>query len=220
MPLPTAGDRKGAPLPRMIEKSQLIYGLSHAGESRCAVQLARESIAELVAARLAGGEPCVLVVRTGSMAPLLRPGEAIRVAPLAGQLPPHGAVLVVRQGNFLLTHRLVGRAGEQLLLQGDACLHPDRPVAANAVLGVVVARRRGGCWQRLPERGWRCNGVGSWVFGVVGLLLRRAKTLRPPNPKTSLDVRRLSLSKPASTSSAGARPTSLPNKSIITKEQP
>ena len=163
------------------------------------MEIARELLAELVAARLTAGETCVLVVRTGSMAPLLRPGDAIRVAPLAGQSPRQGAVLMVRHGNFLLTHRLVGWPGGDghLLLQGDACLRPDRPVAADAVLGVVVARRRGGRWQRLPDRGWRCNGVGSWGFGVVGLLLRRAKTLRPQNPKTSL-----------------------PNKSIIAKEQP
>ncbi len=159
------------------------------------MQIASELIAELVATRLAGGETCVLVVRTGSMAPLLRPGDTVRVTPLGGEEPQRGAVLVVRQGSFLLTHRLVGWAGEQLLLQGDACLHPDQPVAANAVLGVVVARQRGGRWQRLPNRGWRCNGVLSWGFGVLGLLLRQAKALQPQNPKTSL-----------------------PNKSVITRE--
>ena len=142
-------------------------------------------IAELVAARLAGGATCVLVVRTGSMAPLLRPGDSVRVTPLGGEEPQRGAVLVVHQDSFLLTHRLVGWAGEQLLLQGDACLRPDQPVAANAVLGVVVARRRGGRWQRLPNRGWRYNDVLSWGFGVLGLLLRRTKTLRPSKTKPS-----------------------------------
>ena len=151
------------------------------------MQIASELLAELVAARLTAGETCVLVVRTGSMAPLLRPGDSVRVTPLGGEEPRRGAVLVVRQGNFLLTHRLVGwaGAGEQLLLQGDACLRPDRPVAADAVLGVVVARRRGGRWQRLPNRGWRYNDVLSWGFGVLGLLLRRTKTLRPSKTKPS-----------------------------------
>lgn len=130
-------------------------------------------IGSLVAARLAAGETCVLVVRTGSMAPQLRPGDAVRVAPLPGARPQPGAVLLVRQGDFLVTHRLVGwaAANDELILQGDACPQPDRPTPAAAVLGVVIAQRRGGRWRRLANRRWEL----AWRRGVLGFSLRRAR---------------------------------------------
>ena len=126
-------------------------------------------VGEVVAARLAAGAPCVLQVSTGSMAPFLLPGDAVRVASLGGVEPRRGALLVVRRGGFLVTHRLVGwvgaGAGRRLLLQGDACHRPDQPVAREDVLGVVVARRRAGRWAPV--------GTGSLSWSRSARRLRR-----------------------------------------------
>ena len=98
------------------------------------------------------------------MAPLLLPGDAVRVASLGGVEPRRGALLVVRQGGYLVTHRLVGwvgtGAGRRLLLQGDACHRPDQPVTREDVLGVVVARRRAGRWAPVG------SGSLSWLRAV------------------------------------------------------
>jgi hypothetical protein len=126
-------------------------------------------VERLVAERLAHGATCVLRVRTGSMTPLLRPGDAVRVAAVGEDGLRRGALLVVRQGEHLVTHRLVGWAGEgderHLLLQGDACARPDHPVAPAGVVGVVVARWRAGQWTPVPPAGeapvrWRI--IRAW----------------------------------------------------------
>lgn len=139
-------------------------------------------VAQILAARLAAGGTCVLRVRTGSMAPLLTPGDSVQVAPLSGAPPQLGALLVVRRGDYWVTHRLIGRtgAGQHLLLQGDACARPDRPVASTAVLGIVVARCRGGQWAPLTgsnpknwrqtfavQHGWRTS-LRRWLISLVG----------------------------------------------------
>ena len=135
------------------------------------MQGAGEQIVELVCARLAAGKPCVLVVRTGSMAPFLQPGDAVQVAPIRTWPPERRTVLVVRQGEYLVTHRLVDWVGigtkEQMLLQGDACPRPDHPAAPSAVLGTVVARRRGGKWMTLRTQRWGGNCGLAWWFGVL-----------------------------------------------------
>lgn len=142
------------------------------------MQLAGTMLAEMVTARLAAGQTCVLRVRTGSMAPLLRPGDAVQVASLGDKEPCRGALLVVRQGGYLVTHRLVGWTGagdsRRLLLRGDACHQPDQPVAPAQLVGVVVARRRQGRWA--PVTGWgviwplEVSGLWVWLYSV---LLRR-----------------------------------------------
>lgn len=139
-------------------------------------------VAQILAARLAAGGTCVLRVRTGSMAPLLAPGDSVQVAPLSGAPPQLGALLVVRRGDYWVTHRLIGRmgAGQQLLLKGDACPLPDVPVASTAVLGIVVARCRGGQWAPLTgsnsknrlrtlalRYGWRAR-LRRWLISLVG----------------------------------------------------
>jgi hypothetical protein len=143
-----------------------------------AVQPAETLLTEMVTARLAAGQTCVLRVRTGSMTPLLQPGDAVRVASLGGVEPHRGALLVVRQGGHLVTHRLVGwvgaGAGRRLLLQGDACHRPDQPVAPTQLVGVVVARRRQGRWAPVTRWGvlWPLEMSGLWVW-LYSVLLRR-----------------------------------------------
>jgi hypothetical protein len=66
-----------------------------------------------------------------------------------------GALVVFEANGVLIAHRLVDRAGERWVTQGDGCLAPDRPLAADQLLGIVTAAyhedRR--CW---PGRAERC----------------------------------------------------------------
>lgn len=65
-----------------------------------------------------------------------------------------GALVVFQANGILVAHRLVGRAGERWVTQGDGCLAPDRPLAVDQLLGVVTTAyqesRR--CWPGPAER--------------------------------------------------------------------
>ena len=80
-----------------------------------------------------------LTVRGGSMEPGLAGGARVRVRRSRRPLP--GDVVVVRSGERLLVHRLLGAAPRKgawrLLTRGDAAPRPDPWVDAGDVIGVV-----------------------------------------------------------------------------------
>jgi hypothetical protein len=77
------------------------------------------------------------------MWPSLREGD-LAVCQRAPRVLETGNVLVVRNGGRFIVHRLVGFAGEKLVLRGDTCELDDPPVPRSAILGVVCAVRRNG----------------------------------------------------------------------------
>ena len=93
----------------------------------------------------AAGAQHWIAVEGRSMWPLLRPGDAVLVQH-GGPAPRPGDVLVVRQANSLLVHRLLAVTtanGEpQYWTQGDAQPQPDAAHARGALVGRVTARRR------------------------------------------------------------------------------
>ncbi len=60
---------------------------------------------------------------------------------VAGTIP--GEVVVARRGDRLVTHRLVELREGMAITKGDACSSVDPPVPIGALLGRVVAARRG-----------------------------------------------------------------------------
>lgn len=72
-----------------------------------------------------------------SMAPLLRPGDVIIVR-LGGLQPRLGDVVVRRQDDALVVHRVVKVTGEHILTKGDATLSLDPPATPDDVLGIVT----------------------------------------------------------------------------------
>lgn len=81
------------------------------------------------------------VVLTGSMLPMMRPGDVVAYQPVPASRLETGQVIVfhdpTRPGQ-LLSHRLVRRLPDgQLITKGDANPHEDStPVSPSAVLGV------------------------------------------------------------------------------------
>jgi signal peptidase I len=83
-----------------------------------------------------------MIVRGTSMEPTLSPGAVIEVDFSRSSLQP-GDLLVFRQAEFIVVHRLVhARRGGMLRTQGDGCPDPDPPVARESVLGRVTAFER------------------------------------------------------------------------------
>lgn len=87
-----------------------------------------------------------------SMLPALLPGDEALFAPFEGA-PQRGDVLLYRAGDRLVAHRLHALEANGLLrLRGDLLASDDPPVPAGAILGRLVAVRRGG--RELPtDRG-------------------------------------------------------------------
>lgn len=158
--------------------------------------------------RVVGWEP--RVVLTGSMEPVLRPGDVVLVAPVTvspKELPP-GRVLLVDDperpaGTYL--HRLVRYDEAGLLVtRGDANASEDNPaVAPGRVLGQV---RLAVPLVGLPSVWLRSGEVlplvaltaGTWGAVVVG-----ASALRRPGPRRRALVPRVTLRGDARPAAAG-----------------
>lgn len=78
----------------------------------------------------------LLSIQTGSMAPLIQPGDAILVKPVDPNGLRPGDVISFRIGDgTTVTHRIVGFEQGRILTQGDNNRTVDAPVEATAVVG-------------------------------------------------------------------------------------
>jgi hypothetical protein len=111
-----------------------------------AEQLEWQIVEDLVAERVATGAAVAMVVGTGSMAPLLRPGDRIQVSKPTATTLVTGAIIVVHGGPRPIVHRLVrrewGNSTACIITKGDAsgCCDPAKPL--DQVIGVVTAVER------------------------------------------------------------------------------
>lgn len=107
-----------------------------------------------------------------SMLPLLRAGDEILVDHRATCLHPGQIIAFVRHGR-LIAHRLLRIEGPILLTKGDNCPAYDPPVSTAAVMGRVIAVRRGQRLRRLDTPLWRLGGAGLAVMGRLWAALYR-----------------------------------------------
>jgi hypothetical protein len=137
----------------------------------------------LLADLLRAGQSVRLEVTGHSMAPFLRPGDVLTIAPCRGASPSQGEVVAFApREDRLLVHRLVARREDGLLLRGDAAPQADPLVARADVLGVVTRAER--CGQRVrvglgPER-----RAVAWLsrIGLLRLLGRLRAGRRAGEP--------------------------------------
>ncbi len=95
-------------------------------------------------------------VRGESMHPTLRPGQLLAVE-FAPERLARGDMLIFRQGDLLLVHRLLGPARSiegrpRLRTRGDGALSLDPPVDLDRVIGRVVALVDGENWRTTRDR--------------------------------------------------------------------
>lgn len=114
---------------------------------------AAETLASFLRQALAAMGRVRLHLQGHSMTPTLPPDCEIEVMPLTGPAPLGALVVFVADGR-LMAHRLVRRADDRWVTQGDGCSLPDAPLAADQIIGVVAAAYRGGrrCWPGPGER--------------------------------------------------------------------
>ncbi len=123
----------------------------------------------------------------GSMLPTIRGGDIIVVRPVGASDVTIGDVVVFRQADTLVAHRLVRKHGTNgtmvLVTRGDFAPRSDEPLPADKVLGKVVALERGGrTWDltsRLPRTiAWLCVCVLPALPWFLPLLQTLRSTVR------------------------------------------
>jgi signal peptidase len=112
------------------------------------------------------------VVLTGSMQPMLRPGDVVLYQPMpAGRMQP-GQIMLVHDPahpGHLLSHRFVRRLADgQMITRGDANGHDDStPVPDSSVIGLArIDIPRVG----LPVIWWSQGHRGRTVVTAIGLI--------------------------------------------------
>jgi signal peptidase I len=113
-----------------------------------------------------------------SMLPSVWPGETLVVERVDHDQVRIGDVVVVGRDGKLCAHRVVGRAGEsenpQWITQGDALPFPDRPVAAEELLGRVAYLIRSGKLIAVPAK---LGAVDKLIASLVRRSLPAARAL-------------------------------------------
>ncbi|HVY40281.1 MAG TPA: hypothetical protein VHM31_20215 [Polyangia bacterium] len=107
---------------------------------------------ELVADLLDSGLQVRFRAAGRSMAPAVRDGDVLTVAPVAPELVAVGDVILCDTWRGPIAHRVVAMAGagpaRRFVLRGDCSLENDRPVEPARVRGRLVAVERDGCVDR------------------------------------------------------------------------
>jgi signal peptidase I len=120
--------------------------------------------AELGNASLEEAGELRLKVVSPSMAPLFRPGDYVIVCKVPPLAVRRGDVLVIRQGDGFITHRLIMVDQKGWHTKGDRCRLADPPVSAQAIVGLVVGYENEGVRRGLQTRRWAIvNRLLGWL---------------------------------------------------------
>jgi len=99
---------------------------------------------EIIEEVLMQGKTARFVATGNSIAPFIRNGEPVDLAPFVGR-PKFGQIVLTRSTHGrLLLHRIVKLQGKDVFTQGDACGSVDLPVHRSAIIGTVVNLPEGG----------------------------------------------------------------------------
>lgn len=120
-------------------------------------------VGELLRQSMCQGQYPLVTVVSDSMAPMIRRGERISIAPTSLEQLAPGDIVVVSSATKLVTHRFWGLVRQdgrcQLLTKGDRSRHFDLPSTSEDLIGRVTAR-------------WRDDRLLPLTFGL-GLWLNR-----------------------------------------------
>lgn len=112
----------------------------------------------------------LLPIEGDSMLPTLRHGDrvAVEFGPVAAE---RGALLLYRQADYLVVHRLLGPADHadgspRLRTRGDGRNELDPPLERERVRGRVFALESGGAWWDLESGGARAWALALALHGL------------------------------------------------------
>jgi hypothetical protein len=145
--------------------------------------------AEAFADLLSGNrkEPVWLPVLSGSMGPLLIPGDEVLILPCSWKCCGTGDIIIFRQGLSLFVHRMIfrGRFFQKVLIfqKGDA-MERGGFIPPDSIVGRCARRRRGGKELLLDDkktnmklvRKIRKKLIKQTGKGIIKWLLKKATT--------------------------------------------
>ncbi len=134
------------------------------------------ALLQLMLAVLGRGVPFRFRARGWSMAPFIRDGDVITIAPFQEKNPSLGDIVAFTRPteSRLVVHRIVNRRGSAFYIQGDSAPdHPDGVIPAEKLLGKVTCIERNGC------RVW----LGLGPEKILIAWLSRTKILNPLRQK-------------------------------------
>lgn len=101
-------------------------------------------------------------VATGSMSGTIEIGDVVIVQ--ITKDVNQGEIIVYKEGDNFITHRLVEKDGNHLVAKGDANNSEDKPITEEQILGRVI--------YRIPKLGvWRKIFLSPEIIGLILLLL-------------------------------------------------
>lgn len=101
-------------------------------------------------------------VATGSMYPTIEIGDVV-IVHITKDVKEKD-IIVYKEGNNIITHRLIKEKGNELIAKGDANNSEDKPIKENMVLGKVI--------KILPKVGiWRKVFISPEVVGLILIII-------------------------------------------------
>ena len=129
---------------------------------------------DIIMAVLESGNSVELNATGYSMFPTLRPGDKVIVKPFPeGEIPKPGSVVVYRDNNSLVIHRMVeiqNNNGEYIFItRGDSRMGNDLPLGRQKLIGQAVTYKRGEKVQQVknivPGRiNYKFNWFALWFY--------------------------------------------------------
>jgi hypothetical protein len=116
---------------------------------------------ELLAELLRRGKAVEVRARGGSMHPIIRDGDRVRIEPVRADELRAGDIIAYRRGGRLFVHRYLGRWANSgaMRTRGDSHSRVEPPLDPSEVLGRVTAVGRYGKQLRLSHASWRTLGL-------------------------------------------------------------
>lgn len=128
---------------------------------------------ELWGRQLPKGQLLRLRSRGGSMIPALREGDVVTV--IAQKKCRLGDIILYRQGDSLVMHRVVAKSATRIITKGDAVGKLDRPITSQDIWGWAVSFERHGKVHPLNSLASRLVGLAfsltvPWIPKSLSIL--------------------------------------------------
>jgi hypothetical protein len=119
-----------------------------------------------------------LKVTSGSMSPVLKPGDFVKMEFVPPERLQRGDIVVFQRDGDLVTHRLVSTNAHSYLTKGDALLFFDPLYDRTQLLGRVFAVERNGKLALMRGMRWRMyNRTAGLLYFWEGRIFRLAEWL-------------------------------------------
>jgi len=137
----------------------------------------KQKIIPIIKNQLENGSEIWLRINGKSMFPFIDNEERVLVKKKDINYWKIGDIGLYKKNDILLTHRIIAKRWDQLLLKGDQNLIPDQWVNEKDIWGKIISIDKG-------NRIWNLNSdQWCWINSLIGLIQSPVKIFFQPNQK-------------------------------------